>query len=97
MSGPLLGFLALFLLLVLTGMPIAWAMAGAVLAYMAFTGQWQLLPALPEKIFQGMDAFVLVAIPMFLLAGDLFSEGGIAHRLVAFASVLLGKVSGGVA
>ncbi len=97
MNGALLEFLGIFLLLILTGMPIAWSMASAVLAYMALTGQWQLLPALPEKMFQGMDAFVLVAIPLFLLAGDLFSEGGIAQRLISFASVLLGKVPGGVA
>ncbi len=97
MSTALLLFLAAFLTLILSGMPIAWAMAAATLIYMAVTGQWHLLPALPEKIYQGMDAFVLVAIPLFLLAGDIFSEGKIADRLIDFARALLGRVPGGIA
>ena len=97
MTGALLAFLGIFLLLILGGLPIAWSMAGATLAYMSLTGQWHLLPALPEKIYQGMDSFVLVAIPMFLLAGDIFSEGRIADRLIKLATVLFGRVRGGVA
>lgn len=96
MSFALASFLSIFLLMMLTGVPVAWAMVGSSLAYMAITGQWHLLPVLPEKIFQGMDAFVLVAIPLFLLAGEIFSEGGIAHRLIRFASVVFGRLRGGV-
>lgn len=97
MSGPLGGYLGVFVVLLLFGMPVAWSMATATVAYVALAGQWSLLPILPEKIFQGMDVFILVAIPMFLLAGELISESGIATRLVDFANVLVGWMRGGLA
>lgn len=97
MSAALAAFLAVFVVALLFGMPVAWSMGFATLVYIGASGQWGLLPVLPEKIFQGMDAFVLVAIPMFLLAGEMFSEGGITARLVAFADKLFGWIRGGIA
>jgi tripartite ATP-independent transporter DctM subunit len=90
-------FLCVFVVALLLGMPVAWAMGFASLVYLVVSGQWALLPVLPEKLFQGMDAFVLVAIPLFLLAGEIFSEGGITARLVAFADKLFGWIRGGIA
>ena len=97
MSIALAAFLAVFVVALLLGMPVAWSMGFAALVYLAVSGQWALIPVLPEKIFQGMDAFVLVAIPMFLLAGEIFSEGGITARLVVFADKLFGWIRGGIA
>ncbi|MBI2157944.1 MAG: TRAP transporter large permease [Candidatus Rokubacteria bacterium] len=97
MSTALGGFLGVFVALLLFGMPVAWSMATATVVYVALSGQWTLLPILPEKIFQGMDVFILVAIPLFLLAGEIISEGGIAGRLVDFANVLVGWMRGGLA
>jgi tripartite ATP-independent transporter DctM subunit len=90
-------FLGVFVAALLLGMPVAWSMGFAALLYLVISGQWALLPLLPEKLFQGMDSFVLVAIPMFLLAGDIFSEGGITARLVVFADKLFGWIRGGIA
>lgn len=97
MSLALTVFLAVFVAALLFGMPVAWSMGLAAILYLVTSGQWALLPVLPEKLFQGMDAFVLVAIPMFLLAGEIFSEGGITARLVAFADKLFGWIRGGIA
>jgi tripartite ATP-independent transporter DctM subunit len=96
-SIALAAFLAVFVVALLLGMPVAWSMGFAALVYLAASGQWALIPVLPEKVFQGMDAFVLVAIPMFLLAGEIFSEGGITARLIAFADKLFGWIRGGIA
>ena len=90
-------FLGVFVAALLLGMPVAWSMGFAALLYLVISGHWALLPLLPEKLFQGMDSFVLVAIPMFLLAGDIFSEGGITARLVVFADKLFGWIRGGIA
>ena len=96
MSVVLAGFFALFVVLLLLGMPVAWSMATATVGYIAMTGQWSLLPILPEKLFQGMDVFILVAIPMFLLAGEIFNQGGIAQRLIDLADKLVGWLTGGL-
>ena len=96
MSTVLASFFALFVVLLLLGMPVAWAMAAATVAYIGLSGQWALLPILPEKLFQGMDVFILVAIPMFLLAGEIFNQGGIAQRLIDLAEKLVGWIRGGL-
>jgi len=97
MSPALTVFLALFVFMMVTAMPVAWSMLLSVVAYIAVSGQWTLLPVLPEKIFQGIDVFILVAIPLFLLAGELFSEGGLAQRIVVFADAAFRWMRGGIA
>jgi tripartite ATP-independent transporter DctM subunit len=97
MSFALTGFLVVFIFLMVAAMPVAWAMAVATVSYMALSNQWSLLPILPEKMFGGMDVFILSAIPMFLLAGEVFADGGIARRLVDFADALVGWMRGGLA
>ncbi|MGE0314465.1 MAG: TRAP transporter large permease [Lautropia sp.] len=97
MSGALIAFLCVFVASLMLAVPVAWAMGFAAVFYVAITGQWALLPVVPEKLFQGLDSFVLVAIPMFLLAGEIFSEGRISARLVAFADALFGWIRGGIA
>jgi tripartite ATP-independent transporter DctM subunit len=97
MSAALTVFLALFVFLLVAGMPVAWSMLAAVLGYVAVSGQWTLLPVLPEKVYNGIDVFILVAIPLFLLAGEIFSEGGLARRIVDFADAAFRWVRGGIA
>lgn len=97
MTGTLALFLGCFIALMMLGVPVAWAMATASLAWIAATGQWSYLPFLPERIFQGMNVFVLMALPLFLLAGELVNEGGITKRLVTFANLLFGWMRGGLA
>ncbi|MCW5774444.1 MAG: TRAP transporter large permease [Rhodospirillaceae bacterium] len=97
MSVALAIFLILFVFLLVAGMPVAWSMLAAVLSYIAVSGQWALLPVMPEKIYNGVDVFILVAIPLFLLAGEIFSEGGLARRIVDFADAAFRWVKGGIA
>jgi C4-dicarboxylate transporter, DctM subunit len=97
MTDSLAVFLSVFLVLLLGGLPVAWSMASSVLAWIAFRGQWHFLPVLPERIYQGMDVFVLMAIPLFILAGELISAGRITERLIHLANLWLGWLRGGLA
>ena len=96
MSHTLAVFLASFLALMLLGLPVAWAMIAACIGWIAMTGQWSFLTFLPERIFQGMNVFVLMALPLFLLAGELINEGGITKRLVTLANLAFGWMRGGL-
>jgi len=83
-----------FLLLIILGMPVAYAMGLA-----ALIGGWYIdIPpdAIMIAIAGGVNKFSLLAIPFFVLAGAIMAEGGMAHRLVAFAGVLVGFVRGGL-
>ena len=84
-----------FLLLIVIGMPVAYAMGLS-----ALIGAWWIdipFDAVMIAIAGGVDKFSLLAIPFFVLAGAIMAEGGMSHRLVAFASVLVGFVRGGLA
>jgi C4-dicarboxylate transporter DctM subunit len=87
--------LALFLAFVIAGMPIAFALGAAALA-----GLWLLegapLRIVASRTFGAIDNFSLLAIPFFILAGELMETGGISHRLVTLARVLVGHVRGGL-
>lgn len=97
MSDSLTVLIAAFLPLVVIGLPVAWSLLAGVLAWVLFTGQLMFLPIMAERIYQGMDSFVLMAIPLFILAGELVNEGKITDRLVHFANVLFGWMRGGLA
>ena len=55
------------------------------------------IPASAAKIFQGINIFTLLAIPFFILAGNIMASGGISRRLVNFCSTIVGKTNGGLA
>jgi len=83
-----------FLLLILIGTPVAYA-----LGISALIGAWWIdipLDAVMIAIGTGVSKFSLLAIPFFVLAGAIMAEGGMARRLVAFAYVLIGFVRGGL-
>lgn len=88
----LLGAIAVLTLFV--GMPISFAMGTIGLCYLLANGFT--LITIPQKVYTGMDSELLLAIPLFLLAGALMNRGGITRRLVAFASTLVGHVPGGL-
>ncbi len=83
-----------FLLLVLLGEPIGLAI-GISSVVMLFASD---LPyeMLPQMMFSGSSAFSLVAVPFFVLAGDLLARGGISERIIAFAEASLGRLRGGL-
>ena len=92
--GPVILLGSLFLLLML-GVPIAYALGIAALATALFVGLP--LEAVLLKVSDGVDDFALLAIPFFVFAGALMAEGGMAWRLVAFANIFVGFMRGGLA
>jgi tripartite ATP-independent transporter DctM subunit len=90
-------FGGVFLVLLIAGYPVAWTMVAASLTWLLASGQIAFLPVLPERIFQGLDSFVLMAIPLFILAGELVNEGRITERLIRFANQIFGWMPGGLA
>lgn len=94
METPLILF-SVFAILLMFGVPIAFAMAIAAAAVVLYEG----LPAVVvmQRIVFGVDSFPLLAVPLFLLAGELMEVGGITQRLIAFANSLVGHLRGGLA
>lgn len=97
MSTALIIFLISFLLLLLLGTPVAWAMGLSSLFWMILKGQLGFLAVIPERIYQGMDSFTLLAIPLFILAGEIVNEGKITEKLIHFANIVFGWMKGGLA
>ena len=84
-----------FLALVVVGVPITFSLGLAALAAIAASGLS--LMVLPQRILPAVvDASVLVSIPLFILAGNILSHGGIGERLVALANMLVGRRRGGL-
>lgn len=93
----LVWFLPLFLIFLLIGMPVFFAMLagpGIMLFLTDNARDWNLLY---RNVYNGMDSFPLMAIPFFMLAGELMNRGGITMRLVEFSQALMGHLRGGLA
>lgn len=89
-------FLGVFLLLLAGGVPIALALGTGGMIYLFLSGNGGLLLAFPQRMMAGVDQFVLLTIPLFLLAGTLMNVGGITDRIVAFARAMVGHRRGGM-
>ncbi|MDR7092592.1 TRAP transporter large permease [Hydrogenophaga laconesensis] len=77
------------------GMPIAFALLVCAVALMFLQGQVD-TTILSQKIIEGADSFPLLAIPFFMLAGELMNAGGISKRIVNFALAFVGHIRGGL-
>ena len=87
-------FLISFIVLMAVGIPVALAMGGSALIYAFLSGD--ISPTLLiQTTFAGMTSFPLLAIPLFILAGNLMNEGGITDDLVNFSRQLVGHIRGG--
>ena len=87
-------FISLFGLM-LIGVPVAVSLgASTVLTMLLFTDLD--IAAMPQLIFDGINKFALMAIPMFVLAGNLLSKGGSARRIIDFAKSMVGHLPGGL-
>lgn len=86
-----------FVLFMVIGVPIAFVLGLTALLHVVVTGNSSFYMLIPQKMFNGIDNFGLMAIPFFILAGELMNYGGIAKRLVSFARVLVGHLRGGLA
>ena len=86
----------LLITLMLTGMPISIALGLTVLSFLFLMTD---LPAelVSQRLFTGLDQFAIMAIPFFILAGTFLTHGGVARRMIRFATALVGHFHGGLA
>ncbi len=84
-----------FLLTLVLGFPVAICLGITSLA--ALLRSEVPLTLMAQRIFTGIDSFPLMAVPFFVLAGELMNQGGTTERLIRFANVLVGRIRGGLA
>jgi len=81
--------------LLVVGMPVAFAFGLASVAALLLDGSSLLVVA--SRMFAGLDSFVLLAAPFYILAGEIMNRGGISERLIDFSRALVGRIRGGTA
>ncbi|MFD1737433.1 TRAP transporter large permease [Bacillus salitolerans] len=86
-----------FIVFLLMGIPISMVLGMTTIVYFLVTGNAILLDSTPQRLYSGMENFGLLAIPLFMLTGELMNNGGITNRLVVFSRKLVGHVRGGLA
>ncbi|WP_298718328.1 TRAP transporter large permease [uncultured Oceanisphaera sp.] len=87
--------IVLFLILALLGMPLAFSLGLAALGGLAYSGIE--LSVLPQRMMHAVNSFPLMAIPLFMLAGELMVGGQVMQRTIDFANAVVGRVKGGLA
>jgi C4-dicarboxylate transporter DctM subunit len=87
---------ALLVLLMLTGIPVSIALGLTVLMFLYLLTHVP-IEAVALKLFSGIEKFEIMAIPLFILAGNFLTHGGVAKRMIAFATSLIGHWHGGLA
>src|SRR5512132_1843870 len=84
-----------FLAMMIAGVPVAIAMAGSALVYFLLTGD--IPPSVViHRMVSGIDSFPLLAVPFFIMAGNLMNNAGITNRIYNFALALVGWLKGGL-
>ena len=86
----------LLIALMLTGMPVSISLGLTVLTYL-FTMTQVPIESVALKLFTGIENFGIMAIPFFILAGTLLTQGGVARRMIHFATTMVGHLYGGLA
>src|SRR5262245_25812798 len=85
----------LLIVLMLTGMPVSIALGLTVLTFLYFLTSVP-IEAVALKLFTGIESFEIMAIPFFILAGNFLTHGGVARRMINFASTMVGHWYGGL-
>ena len=85
----------LLIVLMLTGMPVSIARGMTVLTFL-FTMTQVPIESVALKLFTGIEHFEIMAIPFFILAGNFLTHGGVARRMIAFATACVGHLHGGL-
>ncbi|MCZ6589740.1 MAG: TRAP transporter large permease [Alphaproteobacteria bacterium] len=85
-----------FLGLLAIGLPVALVLGGTAIVYMTTVADLP-LRIVPQRLFAGLDRFILMSIPFFVLAGFLMNEAQLTDRLIRFANLLVGRWRGGLA
>lgn len=93
----LIWFLPVFLVFLMIGLPVFFALLAAPGVLLWLNGQERDLALLYRNLYNGMDSFPLMALPFFLLAGEIMNRGGITMRLVEFSQAIMGHFRGGLA
>lgn len=98
MTGEVLILVFSFAILLFLNVPIAYCIG--ISTTLALVANVDLLPAtstVAQRVATGLDNFTLLAIPFFILSGNLMAKGGLAHRLIEFAKSIVGALPGGLA
>ena len=93
----LIWFLPVFLLFLIIGLPVFFGLLAAPGLLLYLNGQERDITLLYRNVYNGIDSFPLMAIPFFMLAGELMNRGGITMRLVEFSQAFMGHLRGGLA
>jgi tripartite ATP-independent transporter DctM subunit len=87
---------AILIITIIIGIPIAFAIALTTIIYILMTNP-QNLTVIPSRMFSGVDSFVLMALPLFILSAEIMIKTGISERLFNFVRLLVGRLRGGLA
>src|SRR6056297_3205917 len=90
--------LVIGVIVILAGMGVGLAYslgAGAIIAYV-LTDSTAFLAAAPQRIFSQLDVFAIMAMPLFILAGELMNRAGVTQSLIDLSLLLLGRFRGGL-
>lgn len=90
-------FLPVFLVFLMLGFPVVFGLVLAPAILLWLNGQERDIVLLYRNVYEGMNSFPLMAIPFFMLAGELMNRGGISARIVGFAQAMVGHFRGGLA
>ena len=93
----LIWFLPVFLVLIMVGLPVVFALLAAPFGLLIVDESTRQLSVLYRNLYNGMDSFPLMALPFFMLAGEVMNRGGITIRLVEFSQAIMGHLRGGLA
>ena len=93
----LIWFLPVFLLLLIIGLPVVFGLLLAPGALLVLNGSERDLAVLYRNLYNGINSFPLMALPFFMLAGEIMNRGGITTRLVEFSQAFMGHLRGGLA
>ena len=96
-QAPLVVMVATFGILLILNVPIAFSIGLCTLSGLMVIGGRPALVTIAHRVATGIDSFALLAIPFFILSGMLMGRGGLAKRLIDFASVVVGRFQGGLA
>lgn len=86
-----------FIVLLLLQVPIAFVLGIVTILYILISSNMGLMATAPQRLYSGLESYGLLAIPLFMLAGELMNSGGITKRLIGFAGTLVGHFRGGLA
>ncbi len=90
-------FLPLFIIFLLLGLPVVFGLLASPAILLWVNGQERDIVLLYRNVYEGMNSFPLMAIPFFMLAGELMNRGGISARIVGFAQAMVGHFRAGLA